>query len=202
MKANNGSGNNKERDEWETPQWLFRILSIQYHFSFDCCANKHNAKCGYPNDFLKTTDMDKISCWMNPPFSNAQIMFEHFFKVVNKGVAIYRCDNFETKIWQDVIFPNATWIFIPNKRIAYEGMKGKGSRFPSALIGLNVPIPKNIKGITFKVRRMKKLRRFEKMLDWLESKNTPLFILVKFYLIIVLLPFLLYWTIKEIRKNT
>ena len=77
-------------------------------------------------------------------------MFKHFFKEVEKGVAIYRCDNMETKLWQEIILPNATWIFIPNGRISYEGMEGSGSRFPSALIGFNVEPPKGLKGITLK----------------------------------------------------
>lgn len=85
---------------------------------------------------------------MNPPFSKAQEMFEQFFKVVSKGVAIYRCDNMETKVWQEVILKNAGWIFIPNTRIRYTGMEGNGSRFPSALIGLNVEPPKDIEGTT------------------------------------------------------
>ena len=69
-----------------------------------------------------------------------------FFSVVNKGVAIYRCDNMETKVWQEIILKNATWIFIPKGRIKYEGFKGTGSRFPSALIGFNVKVPKNLSG--------------------------------------------------------
>ncbi len=83
---------------------------------------------------------------MNPPFSIAWKMFEHFFKVMNKGVAIYCCDNFETGLWQKIIFPNATWIFIPNKRVSYEGLDGDGARFPSALIGFNVEPPKGLEG--------------------------------------------------------
>jgi hypothetical protein len=89
---------------------------------------------------------------MNPPFSKALEMFRHFFKVVNKGVAIYRCDNFETKIWQDVIFSNASWVFIPKGRVSYTPFEvgnmrgGNGTRFPSALIGFNVEPPKNIEG--------------------------------------------------------
>ena len=90
---------------------------------------------------------------MNPPFSKAFKMFEHFFKVVNKGVCIYRCDNMETKVWQDIILPNASWIFIPNKRIKYEGHEGKGSRFPSALIGFNVEPPKNINGVVLWLKK-------------------------------------------------
>jgi hypothetical protein len=73
-------------------------------------------------------------------------MFEYFFKVVKKGVAIYRCDNLETGLWQKIIFPNADWIFFPKGRVNYEGLDGSGSRFPSALIGIGLGYPKNIDG--------------------------------------------------------
>ena len=154
MKANNGSGNNESRDEWETPKWLFKELDKQYGFGVDCCATLQNKKTEvHCRDFLIIKEIKENTAWMNPPFSKAYQMFEHFFKVVHKGVAIYRCDNMETKLWQEKIFPNATWIFIPNKRICYEGMEGKGSRFPSALIGLNVEIPKGLKGIILVVNK-------------------------------------------------
>ena len=145
-KANDGTGNNPSRDEWQTPQWLFDKLNNQYSFSFDCCASKKNTKCvEYSNDFEKRSFVSGV-CWMNPPFSNVGAMFEKFFDIINDGVAIYRCDNFETKVWQEKIFPNASWVFIPNKRIVYEGQDGKGARFPSALIGKNVDPPKELEG--------------------------------------------------------
>jgi len=148
-KGNDGTGNTLDRDEWKTNQELFDLLDKQYYFFIDCCANGDNAKIyRYFDDFL-TVDFihDNIVCWINPPFSKAYEMFEHFFKVTSQGVAIYRCDNMETKVWQEVILKNATWIFIPKGRINYEGMKGTGSRFPSALIGFNVKPPKNLKGV-------------------------------------------------------
>jgi len=149
MKANNGSGNNESRDEWQTPRWLFDILNKQYNFKVDCCANQRNKKTiDYSDDFERYTRGNIKGAWMNPPFSKADVMFKTFFRWVKEGIAIYRCDNMETKIWQETIFPNATWIFIPNKRIVYEGMKGNGSRFPSALIGLNVKPIKKLGGIT------------------------------------------------------
>jgi len=37
---------------------------------------------------------------------------------------------------------------IPKCRISYEGMEGKGSRFPSALIGYNINPPKGLTGHT------------------------------------------------------
>ena len=148
MKANDGSGNNIDRDEWETPQELFDLLNLQYRFEFDCCATTENKKTilSSNGNFIEC-GIKKSCCWMNPPFSKARIMFEHFFLVVRKGVAIYRCDNFETKIWQQLIFPCADWIFIPNGRVNYVGMNGNGSRFPSALIGVGVEPPKYIEGV-------------------------------------------------------
>ncbi len=158
-KGNDGTGNITERDNWETPKKLWNKLDNQYKFNFDCCASENNSKCeewSEEFDILPKVLFDfKYICWMNPPFSLAREMFEHFFKVVSKGVAIYRCDNLETSLWQEVILANADWVFIPKGRISYEGKEGKGSRFPSALIGKGIPIPKELKGFTLKVQKTK-----------------------------------------------
>ena len=154
MKANNGSGNNSSRDEWKTPKELFNILDELYNFDYDCCAYINNNKCYLYSNKFESVDSKYIGdyiCWMNPPFSKAREMFIHFFKVVKCGVAIYRCDNLETKIWQDVIFPSCDWVFIPRGRVVYEGMEGNGSRFPSALIGVGVDSPKYLNGACLKL---------------------------------------------------
>ena len=155
MKANNGKGNTPLRDEWETPQDLWDKLNEQYDFGFDCCANHKNSKTlDFCSDFESMVEIRDI-CWMNPPFSKALEMFRHFFKVIKKGVAIYRCDNLETALWQKIIFPNCSWIFIPDKRISYEGLDGDGARFPSALIGIGLDIPKGLKGTLLEVKNVK-----------------------------------------------
>ncbi len=147
MKGNDGTGNVAERDEWETPQKLWDKLNEQYKFQFDCCATEENKKCNnYFYDFEKVDIIIDDVSWMNPPFSKAEEMFTHFFSVIKSGVAIYRCDNLETALWQDIILSNASWIFIPDKRVSYEGFSGKGARFGSALIGFNVPEPKGLDG--------------------------------------------------------
>jgi len=158
MKGNDGTGNVEERDDWNTPQWLFDKLDKQYDLIVDCCADESNKKCPiYYWDFLESGIIHtEDTCWMNPPFSKAAEMFKHFFKVVNKGVAIYRCDNLETALWQDIILKNATWVLIPKGRISYEGKAGKGSRFPSALIGFNVKPPVDIEGATLIVQEASK----------------------------------------------
>lgn len=147
MKGNDGTGNVIERDDWQTPQWLFDKLDEQFSFDLDCCATKKNSKCPISSDdFERIGKMVVSTCWMNPPFSKSKKMFEHFFEVVTKGVCIYRCDNLETSIWQDIILKNAEWIVIPKGRISYEGKAGKGSRFPSALIGIGLEAPTGIEG--------------------------------------------------------
>ncbi len=153
-KGNDGTGNNEERDGWQTSQELFNKLNEQYDFGFDCCASFENHKCDNWTSDFEEVEYKQIheTCWMNPPFSKAKEMFQHFFKVIKSGVAIYRCDNMETKIWQEDILKLADWIFIPKGRISYEGKVGKGSRFPSALIGYNVPPPKlDMEGTILKV---------------------------------------------------
>jgi len=153
MKANNGKGNNPLRDGWRTPSEIFNPLNVQYNFTFDCCASEENNKCNaWHNEFEKVEKgfLDPDIAWMNPPFSIAWKMFEQFFKVVKKGVAIYRVDNLETGLWHKVILPNCSWVFIPNKRVCYEGLDGDGARFPSALIGIGVDPPKTLGGITLK----------------------------------------------------
>lgn len=157
IKANNGKGNSPLRDLWQTPQELFDKLNKQYCFDFDCCASEENTKCGwYSDDFEKAEHIGDMS-WMNPPFSIAWKMFEQFFDIIKKGVAIYRCDNMETGLWQKIIFPNIDWIFIPYKRISYEGLDGDGARFPSALIGYNIDPPKDLDGTLLIIRKKLKI---------------------------------------------
>ena len=155
MKGNNGKGNNPLRDGWITPSWICEPLAKQYDITFDCCATSLNYKYGnYSSDFESVKSVNGIA-WMNPPFSIAWRMFEHFFKVVKKGISIYRCDNLETGLWQKVIFPNATWIFFPDRRVSYDGLDGDGARFPSALIGFNVDPPKGLAGTTLQIMEQK-----------------------------------------------
>lgn len=162
-KGNDGSGNVPERDLWETQQELWNKLDKMYNFVFDCCASQQNSKTDLHSDDFKSVkkeDITNMSCWMNPPFSKAFEMFVHFFKVVEGGVAIYRCDNMETKVWQEVILRNADWVFIPKGRVSYTPFgtgdmhNGMGTRFPSALIGVNVSPPEDIVGVTLKIHKL------------------------------------------------
>ena len=153
-KGNDSVGNNPTRDLWQTEQGFWDKLNGIYNFGFDCCATEEDSKTREFSSNFQSVGRVYTTAWMNPPFSKARDMFEHFFKVVSNGVAIYRFDNAETKIWQEVIFPNSSWVFIPKGRIPYTPfditIRGGITRFPSALIGLNVKELEGIEGVTIK----------------------------------------------------
>lgn len=126
------------RDDWRTPSELWGLLDQRFNFTFDCCAQPHNAKCErFTNDFLHEILPREAVCWMNPPFSQAKLMIDRWLDLGLTGVIIYRCDNLETEIWQRML-KRCDWVFFPKKRIQYEGHEGKGAMFASALIGFGV----------------------------------------------------------------
>jgi phage N-6-adenine-methyltransferase len=57
-------------DMWETPQWLYDELNMEFWFGLDVCATPENAKC----EEYFTPEADGLSmewrgmCWMNPPY--------------------------------------------------------------------------------------------------------------------------------------
>jgi hypothetical protein len=86
-----------------------------------------------------------LCVWMNPPFTKASAMFMALSNWA-QWVAIYRCDNMETGVWQNIILPNCDWILLLSSRVNYEGFEGDSARFPSALIGRGVPPPIGLNG--------------------------------------------------------
>ncbi len=61
--------NKNERDEWETPQYLYDWLDSIYHFKIDLCATDKNSKSTRRViDMLSMFSLDG-NAFMNPPFS-------------------------------------------------------------------------------------------------------------------------------------
>lgn len=58
------------RDDWETPQFLFDKLNQEFNFNMDVAASENNAKC--PIFYSKENDGLKKPwygvCWCNPPY--------------------------------------------------------------------------------------------------------------------------------------
>jgi hypothetical protein len=146
---NNTNEQRKAKDNWRTPAWLWSILNNQYHFTTDCAASEDNHLTphwfGLDGEHGEVDILIPKMAWINPPFSNPQMIEEQWLGYLRR-VGIYRCDNLETKVWQEIILPHVEWVFFPGGRINYEGHDGKGAMFPSAIFGRGVPPPTNLKG--------------------------------------------------------
>ena len=61
---------NSAKQEWETPDNLFRVLDEEFHFDIDLAASSSNAKCD--KYFSEKDDAMELAwqgtCWLNPPY--------------------------------------------------------------------------------------------------------------------------------------
>ena len=146
-------------DEWGTPDSIFNVLHEHFNFALDLAASEDNTKCplffSAERSALERPWPHCITSWLNPPFSQAEAFFEKAAAEAKEGaqvVAIYKASNMETATWQKHIFPHATHVLIPRRRVEYVtgGDKRRhGVPFPSAIIGYNVSlegVAKRIKG--------------------------------------------------------
>jgi site-specific DNA-methyltransferase (adenine-specific) len=67
-----------EKDEWQTPQWLFDLLNSEFHFDADVAATEGNTKCVMYLDSSLTCEWyinshKRGTYFMNPPYSGHQI---------------------------------------------------------------------------------------------------------------------------------
>lgn len=64
-----------EKDNWETPGYLFRELDEEFHFTVDLCADDQNHKCDKyytkENDGLKA-DLTGERVFCNPPYGRSE----------------------------------------------------------------------------------------------------------------------------------
>jgi phage N-6-adenine-methyltransferase len=68
------------RDEWRTPDWLFKALDAEFAFDFDAAANEGNAKCERFSLLLETDlkmiRSERLRVFCNPPYSNIEPFIE------------------------------------------------------------------------------------------------------------------------------
>lgn len=137
-------------NEWYTPKSLFNQIQKELNINFDLdpCATEISAKC----DKYYTKEDDGLNkswqghkVFINPPYSrNLQPAF------IRKAYEESRKDNTicvllipartDTKIFHDIIFPNASSIYFIKGRIKFETLEEgelvlkDASTFPSAII--------------------------------------------------------------------
>ncbi len=135
MKAHYSS----EKQTWETPQDFFNKLNDIFNFNLDACAEDETAKV----DNYFTIEDDALIrdwkgvVWCNPPYGREQIKF------INKGLSEHRKHGStivfliparpDTKVWQDIIFKNASQVCFIKGRLKFGNSKDSAP-FPCALV--------------------------------------------------------------------
>lgn len=127
---------------WETPQELFDKLNRCFNFQLDVCALPETSKC----DTYYTPEIDGLAqnwgdmnniCWMNPPYGREQIKWIQKANEENSNNFVTSVCLIparpDTKIWQDVIFPNAKLICFLRGRLKFGNSKDSAP-FPSAVV--------------------------------------------------------------------
>ncbi len=131
-----------DKHDWETPNNLYLWANATFGpFDLDAAANPANAKA---DTYLSEMD-DALTCswgsgiaWCNPPYANLMSKFvQRAWDEVSKGdlqraVLLVPCRT-ETKIFQDVVFPNACEVYFLGKRIKFVGANDYAP-FPACLV--------------------------------------------------------------------
>ena len=128
-----------ENHKWETAIKLFNDLNSIFNFTLDCCAEHQTAKV---KNYFTVEDNALIkdwvgSVWCSPPYGREQIKFvekailEH--KKYDSTIVLLIPARTETKLWQDLIFPNAKNICFIRGRLRFSESKNSAP-FPSALV--------------------------------------------------------------------
>lgn len=122
---------------WATPQWLFDVLSEEFKFDLDPCADVDTAKC---TRFFASGALEKDwkgSVFMNPPYGRAiGAWVSKARSEVAKGNALLAVclvpARTDTRWWHDN-YIYAAEIRLLNKRLTFAGATNKAP-FPVALI--------------------------------------------------------------------
>ena len=141
-----GYAQKKKSDEWETPDWLFKLLDSEFSFTLDCCASSDNTKCARyytVEDNALTRSWAGASVFMNPPYGvgiglwTEKALFEtskHDPARVVVGLLPVRTEN--RYFYRDIL-GRAEIRFI-EKRLKFSnrvlGLSGDSATFPSMVI--------------------------------------------------------------------
>lgn len=143
----------KKDNKWNTPRYLFDILNKVMPISLDCASSPEHTLV--PGKYITEKEDEtwtaegETGLFINPPYSPTKVCTRLVKKVVEQAklhnipAAILIPSRTDTKLWQDIIFPNCSIIFISG-RIKFEPSgevdfkKVVNAPFPSALCFVNL----------------------------------------------------------------
>jgi len=130
------------KHDWETPTNLYHWADATYGpIDLDAAANPANAKADVylsETDDALTSSWGSGIAWCNPPYANMMPKFvQRAWDEVSNGdleraILLIPCRT-ETKIFQDVVFPNACEVYFLGKRIKFVGANDYAP-FPACIV--------------------------------------------------------------------
>jgi len=112
-------------DNWATPHYVYSVLDKMFNFDFDPCPINHNL------EEFDGLEIDwRESNYINPPYS--QKLKEAFISKAleeskkGKTCVLLLPASTSTKIFHEIILPNASKIWFVKKRIKFEGVNTFG----------------------------------------------------------------------------
>ena len=128
-----------EKQTWETPQDFFDKVNDIFNFTLDACAEDNTAKVSnyftVEDDALAKEWKDVV--WCNPPYGREQVKFvekAYTESVKNSSIVVMLIPaRPDTKVWQNLIFKEASQICFIKGRLKFGGSKDSAP-FPSALV--------------------------------------------------------------------
>lgn len=130
-----------KKQDWVTPDWLFKTLDDEFHFTLDAAASERNAKCEKyyteADDGLKQKWVGIV--WCNPPYNKAikkWVKKAYEESLTGTTVVMLIPARTETDYWHNYIFGKAEIRFIHGRvRFLYEdGAESRNAPFPSAVV--------------------------------------------------------------------
>ena len=136
-----------KRQDWGTPQAFIEYIEQYFgiNFTLDSCASSYNYKV--KNYFTKEDDafnqwVQGEVIWMNPPFGHGGKLQRQFVELasgwsMHNSVWVLIPARTDTKLFHDVIVPNARAIYFIKGRLNFEGPNREGcnnATFPSMLV--------------------------------------------------------------------
>lgn len=125
---------------YSTPSDLFDWVNKRFNFTVDVCADKSNHKCSKyyteeTNGLLQSWKNEVA--WCNPPYSKTKLwVLKGINEIKNNNceTAVYLIPaRVETKLWQEIIAPEASKIIFLKGRLKFSGNKNSAP-FPSAIV--------------------------------------------------------------------
>lgn len=130
-----------EKQDWNTPRWLFDLLDAEFHFTCDVCATVENALV--PNYYSPEDDglaqFWTGTCFMNPPYKNTALWIRKAWESAALGLATVVClipARTDTKWWWDYVRHGEVRLL--KGRLHFSG-HDNGAPFPSAVVIFDVP---------------------------------------------------------------